>query len=659
MKRVKFFVLTFVVLMFAASSIISTQRHTQVTDLLSLSMKTVGWAASELELEMLKFMQALKRTALNDMKAEDLQLRFELLWSRVEVLSVGEETREFRSQLGAMELLLNIKQRLVELEPEVLSLKMGAQSAIRIIQELKPLQTQVREFNVKSFSGDSAWGNQKRVYSLQNDANTFLLGLLLSGSILVLLVIRESTINRKQALRDSLTGLANRHFFQNNLEKTIVRSRRNNSRAAVHMIDMNGFKEVNDRLGHAVGDALLQEVASRLSQSVCLSDIVARLGGDEFGIIQKNITSSDECIQLAQHIHEQINGEINVHGYRIYPNVSIGISIFPDDAEHPDKLLNNADTAMYCAKKDDDAYYRLFEQEMNDSVLRYRILAESLQAALYNDQIQLVYQPIICLKTKRIVLVEALLRWHHEQYGYISPLEVVSIAEEAGLAEKLNELVLLKACSQNMTWRKAGLPRIQVSVNISPAMYTRYDLVAMVSSVLSKTGLPADQLVIEVTEDTTMQDIEGSPGILLKLRRLGVELALDDFGTGYSSLSHLKKMPFQKLKIDKVFIQELNNPPKDMSFIRTIINLAHGLGMQVVAEGIEVIENYEDLYLEGCEYGQGYLFYKPAPSNEIECILQESLRSIEHICSDVVIPSCSTGVEVAISTAKIIYHPKK
>ncbi|QUM84665.1 bifunctional diguanylate cyclase/phosphodiesterase [Moritella sp. 28] len=635
MKRIKLFVLIFVVLMFAVSSVISTQRYTQVTDILTHSMKTVGWTASELELEMLKFMQALRRTALNDMSAEDLHLRFELLWSRVGVLSVGEETRDFRSQPGAIELLRNIKQRLVEIESEVLNLKMGNQNAIRIVQELKPLQTRVREFNVNSFSGDRAWAGLKYVHSLHNDANIFLLGLLLSGCILVLLLIRESAVNRKQALHDSLTGLANRHFFQRDLKKTITHAQRNNSRAAVHMIDMNGFKEVNDRLGHAVGDALLQEISSRLAQSVCSSDVVARLGGDEFGIIQKHITSSDECVRLAQHIHEQINCEINIHGYRVYPNVSIGISVFPDDAEHPDKLLNNADTAMYFSKKDADVCYRLFEQQMNDSVLRYRVLAESLQVALLHDQLQLVYQPIVCLKTKKIVLVEALLRWHHEQYGYISPPEVVSIAEKAGLAEKLNEWVLLKACSQNMLWRKACLPWIQVSVNISPAMYTRYDLVAIVSRTLSATGLPADQLVIEITEDTTMQDIESSPGILHKLRHLGVELALDDFGTGYSSLSHLKNMPFQKLKIDKVFIQELSNLPKDMSFIRTIINLAHGLGMKVVAEGIELIENYEDLYLEGCEYGQGYLFYKPVPSNEIEDILQENLSPIYFSSQDI------------------------
>ncbi|SGZ03774.1 Sensory box/GGDEF family protein [Moritella viscosa] len=628
MKRVKILILTFVVLMFAVSSVISTQRNTQVTDILTHSMKTVGWTASELELEMLKFIQALRRTALNDMGAEDLQLRFELLWSRIGVLSVGEETREFRSQPGAIELLRNIKQRLVEIESEVLNLKMGEQNAIRIAQELKPLQTQVREFNIRSFSGDRAWAGLKHVYSLQNDANIFLFGLLLSGSILIFLVIRESAVNRKQALHDSLTGLANRHFFQYALEKTITNSQRNNSRAAVHMIDMNGFKEVNDRLGHAVGDALLQEVASRLAQSVCSSDVVARLGGDEFGIIQKHITNSDECVQLAQHIHKQINCEINVHGYRIYPNVSIGISVFPDDAEYPDKLLNNADTAMYFSKKDADVCYRLFEQQMNDSVLRYSILAESLQAALRHDQVQLVYQPIVCLKTKKIMLVEALLRWHHDQYGHIPPLEIVSIAEESGLAEKLNEWVLRKACSQNMVWREAGLPLIQVSVNISPAMYTRYDLVAIVSRTLSVTGLPADQLVIEVTEDTTMQDIESSPDILQKLRRLGVELALDDFGTGYSSLCLLKKMPFQKLKIDKVFIQELSHLPKNISFIRTIINLAHGLGMQVVAEGVETTENHEELYLEGCEYGQGYLFYKPVPSNEIACILQDNFSSI-------------------------------
>lgn len=268
---------------------------------------------------------------------------------------------------------------------------------------------------------------------------------------------------------------------------------------------------------------------------------------------------------------------------------------------------------------------------MNDRASRQRTLAKDLQTALNHEQLQLVYQPIICLKTKQITLVEALLRWHHEQYGYVPPPEVISIAEQAGLAEQLNEWVLLKACSQNILWKNLGLPQIQVSVNISPAMYTRYDLVTMVSNVLFKTGMAANQLVIEVTEDTTMQDIECSPDILKKLRDLGVELALDDFGTGYSSLSHLKKMPFQKLKIDKIFIQELNNASRDISFIRTIIDLAHGLGMQVVAEGIETLEDYEDLFQEGCEYGQGYLFYKPISSHEIEKVLQENLIHISPI----------------------------
>lgn len=624
MKRVKIFVLIFVVLMFALSSIVSSQRHYQVTNLLSLSMKTVGWSASELELELLKFMQALRRTALNDLRSEDLQLRFELLWSRIEILSVGEEARQFRNQPGARELLLNLKMRLVKLEPQVLGLKMGDQSAINILQELKPFQTYVRDFNVKSFSGNRAWANLKQIYSLQYEASMYLLGLLLSGGILVLLVIRESTVNRKQALHDGLTGLPNRNFFQKNLNQAITRSRNNSFRVAVHVIDMNGFKEVNDQLGHAAGDTLLQEVASRLEQSVRLSDTVARLGGDEFAIIQERIASPDECVHLALRVIDLVNDEIKIYGHRISPEVSIGISIFPDDADQPDKLLINADAAMYCAKKDYSSNYRLFEQEMHDKALRRRVLSEDLQTALQQDQLQQVYQPIICLKTKRIVLVEALLRWHHTLYGYISPPEVVAIAEEGGLAEQLNEWVLQKACLQNMAWRNAGLPRIQVSVNISPTMFTRHDLVDMVSRVLTKTGLPADQLVIEITEDTSMQHIETLPKTLHKLRNLGVELALDDFGTGYSSLSHLKKMPFQKLKIDKVFIQELNNPPVDMSFIRTIIALAHGLGMQVVAEGVELFATFQALCLEGCEYGQGYLFYKPAPSNKIECMLQQS-----------------------------------
>lgn len=616
MKRFKLLVLTGVVLLFAFSSVISSQRHSQMTNLLSLSMKTVSWSAAELEMELIKLKHAFRRVALSDLPAEQARLRFEIFWSRVEVLAVGEEARDFRSHPGVELLLQNLEKSLTRMEPQVMALTDGDAGAAKLLRQLEPMEQQIRRLNVQSFSGDRALFSLKRVFDLQYEANIYLLGLLISGAILVILVIRESQNNRRQAMHDSLTNLPNRNLFQKRLELAISKGRRKQLRVAVYMMDMNGFKEINDQLGHAAGDQLLREVAARLKNSIGEGEMVARLGGDEFGILQQSVAGPDEALVFARQLAAEINTPVSIMGQRISPRLSIGISLFPGDALQPDKLLNNADTAMYAAKND-DVCCRLFEQEMENRALRQRILAEDLARAIAQDQLQQLYQPIVSMKSRRVILVEALLRWRHPVYGEVSPLEVVSVAEQSGLAESLNFWVMTRACRQNMAWRAEGLVPPQVSVNISPMMYSRYDLVAMVERVLDETGLPADQLVIEVTEDTTMQDIESSPQILSRLRALGVELALDDFGTGHSSLSHLKQMPFQKLKIDKSFVRELESDPRDIELIKAIIQMAHGLGMQVVAEGIEEYSSYRQLCLQGCEYAQGYLLYKPLPSHEI------------------------------------------
>ncbi|UXI03305.1 putative bifunctional diguanylate cyclase/phosphodiesterase [Photobacterium sp. TY1-4] len=624
MRKVKILLVACMVLLFAISSVVSTQRQHQVSGLISLSIKTIGWSSSELEMETLKFMQALRRIALNDLSQEEVSLRFDLLWSRIDVLAAGEESRPFRNQPGATKLLQRFKRHLMAIEPEVFALKPGDQAARRLEQALIPFQQQVRNLNVQNAAGDKSWRDLQQISSLQHEANLFLLGLLLSGSILIFLLIRESTTNLKQALHDSLTGLANRHAFHLKLEQAIAAGHKHHTGIAALMLDMDGFKHVNDQLGHAVGDQLLQAIAALLKTTASSGNTVARLGGDEFGILLDQNATPASCRKLASQLNTALKQGITIQGHRLYPQLSIGSSFFPEDAMQPDILMRHADLAMHYAKHDPKTGYRRFEQPMEDKRQRFHTLAEDLVAALANNELQQRYQPIVCLKTQRIALVESLLRWHHAQYGDISPTEIVTVAERAGLAEQLNAWVLTTACAQSVAWRKSGLPAIRMSVNISPAMYTRYDLAGMLTRVLSQTGLPADQLVLEITEDTTMQDIDSSPQILSQLHHLGVELALDDFGTGYSSLSHLKSMPFQKLKIDKSFIQACSPTAHQAnSFLRTIIRLGQSLGMAVVAEGIETKAQYEHLVDEGCQFGQGFWFHRPMTGDELAAILRE------------------------------------
>lgn len=626
MRKVKLLMLACVVLLFAISSVVSTQRNHQVSGLISQSIKTISWSSSELEMETLKFMQALRRLALNDLSQDELLLRFDLLWSRIDVLATGEESRPFRDHPGAVALLQRFKRHLVAIEPEVLNLMPGDQAAIALEQALTPLQQQVRLLNVQTAAGEKSWRELRQISGLQGEANLYLLGLLLSGSILIFLLIRESTTNLKQALRDSLTGLPNRSAFYQKLAQALANGHKHHTRVGTLMLDMDDFKEVNDQLGHTTGDLLLQAVAHQLSTIFGPGSTVARLGGDEFGVIIEGDPTPASCRKLAHQVNDALHQGLTVQGHRLYPRLSLGISFFPEDATQPNTLMRNADLAMYDAKHDPKTNFCLFEQPMADKRQRYHTLAEDLVLALANNQLKQLYQPIVCLRSRRIVLVESLLRWHHAQYGNISPLEIISVAERAGLAEQLNAWVLTTACAQNMAWRNAGLPGIKTSVNISPAMYTRYDLAGMLTHALAQTGLPADQLVLEITEDTTMQDIDSSPQILSKLRRLGVELALDDFGTGYSSLSHLKSMPFQKIKIDKSFIQACTPAsPQAHSFLHTIIRLGQSLGMEVVAEGIETETQYQHLLAEGCQYGQGFWFHHPMSGDELGGMLQQSL----------------------------------
>lgn len=624
--------LVLVVVIFAVSSGLSFFRHAETSKMLEVTLKTGAWAASELEKDLLKLVHSLELFQFGQSTPEELELRYELFWSRLNVLKTGDETSEIRQLEGAAELLINLERTLRVKEQSISKIVDGdSQAAAELIQELKQLVIPVRQLSVFSFNGKDRILKLQLAKKLQYEFGVSLIGLLVSGLLLVIMLLQQSARNREQALHDSLTGLPNRKFFKEQLKLFEARCARTEGKLAVHIIDLNDFKNINDTLGHTAGDKLLVEIANRLRSCVRQHDVVARIGGDEFAVIQEGPLEGlqerahdiDIFGKLASRICEQIAKPLVVENNQVYPSTSIGISVYPNDTVLVDQLMINADIAMYRAKKEKGLGYRFFEPEMNAVIQRRKGLSDDLRRALEDDHLMLFYQPIVDLESGLIDGVEALLRWQHESYGYISPLEIVSVAEQFALAEELNSWVLRRACQQSQHWVDQGFSRIVMNVNISPAMYILHDLAATVEATLRETGMPADLLVLEVTEDTTMQDIESSPDIIKRLCKLGVSLALDDFGTGYSSLSHLRKLPFQKLKIDKSFIQDLNNRPKDLRFIKTIISLAKTLNLQVVAEGIELEENLHDLLAEGCRYGQGYLFSRPVPAEEIAQLLQQ------------------------------------
>jgi|GEM_PF-324824 len=616
----KWLAMVVVVLLFTVSSVMSYLQHTETSRLVSAAVKTGAWAASELESELLKFENTLVMVGLNEKKTDDLVLRFDLLWSRLEVLSTGRETAGVRALEGAAPLLQGLNTLVRDIEEKVISLQAGDKAAtVELVERLAPFKREVREFNVRAFVGSEARTKVIKSFEERESLSISMFGLLGSGAILIILLMRESARNRLQSLNDPLTDLPNRKAFQEALSLAALDSGR--KQIAILVIDLDNFKEVNDTHGHDSGDLLLQATAMRLKNSISVGDTVARLGGDEFAIIQHDVVEAEDAARLARRICEQLGQPLTLNNQVIYPSASIGVSVYPEDASKLNQVMVNADMAMYRSKQDRGISYRMYEPEMNASLQRAKRLAEDLRGALRNNELILNYQPIVRFKDRSIESVEALLRWHHPEYGYVPPPEIVSVAEQSGQARELNEWVIRQSCLQYRAWSKRGLPPIKVAVNISPAMYTQHDIVESLTRIIGQTRMDASKLVIEVTEDTTMRDIDTSPDTMLQMKELGVTIALDDFGTGYSSLSHLKCLPIDKLKIDRSFVQDLNNLPKDMRFIRSIISLADSLGIDLVAEGIEFESNLIDLRHEGCKLGQGYLFSKAVSSGEIEDML--------------------------------------
>jgi diguanylate cyclase (GGDEF)-like protein len=414
------------------------------------------------------------------------------------------------------------------------------------------------------------------------------------------------------ASHDPLTSLSNRTRFRERVEQALATAGKDES-FAVCCLDIDGFKNVNDTLGHPIGDMLLVAVAERLSACVSKKDAVARLGGDEFAILQMASSQPGEAIELAQRILSAIGEPYSVEGHRIVINTSIGITIAPTDGTHHDDLLKNADIALYRAKIDGRGAYRLFEAEMDVRLQERRLLEIELQIALACDQFEVFFQPIVDVTSKGIVAYEALLRWNHPSRGMISPATIIPLAEETGLIVPIGEWVWRQACLEAATWPD----HIHVAVNLSPVQFNRGALVETVAQALTASGLSGSRLALEITEGVLLKNGESTYAILRQLRALGVRIAMDDFGAGYSSLGYLRSFPFNQIKIDRSFVQDLGKTSQAAAIIRAIVGLGAALEMTVIAEGVETSEQFSIIQSEGCAEAQGYFFAMPKSAKDI------------------------------------------
>ncbi|SNS13801.1 PAS domain S-box-containing protein/diguanylate cyclase (GGDEF) domain-containing protein [Noviherbaspirillum humi] len=426
---------------------------------------------------------------------------------------------------------------------------------------------------------------------------------------------------RHQATHDALTGLPNRNLMHDRLQQAILHASRAGSLAAVAFIDLDQFKFINDSLGHPAGDMLLKIVASRLTSCMRASDTVARQGGDEFVLVLHNHPSEASITDTVQRLLEAVAAPWSANGIELHVTCSIGISIYPNDGLDAETLLRNADAAMYRAKELGRNNFAFFSAEMSVNATERLGMLSRLRNALQRNEFLLHYQPKVCLKTGRLVGAEALLRWHNGSHGPIPPGRFIPLAEESGLIVEIGEWVLRSACRQAVAWQRAGAPPLPIAVNLSPRQLLRDDLLDVVEQALRDTGLDPACLELEITETVIMRDVEKSLHTLHRLKQLGIGIAIDDFGTGYSSLNYLKRLPVDKLKIDRSFVSDITTDPDDAAITRAVISLAHILNLKVVAEGVETEAQHRFLLENGCDEVQGYYFGKPMAHQDFAALL--------------------------------------
>ncbi len=423
------------------------------------------------------------------------------------------------------------------------------------------------------------------------------------------------------AYHDALTGLPNRPLFIDRLIVALAQADRSGQNLAVLFLDLDRFKDINDSLGHSVGDALLKAVADRVRRCVREGDTVARLGGDEFTLLIPKVEGVEDAAKVAQKVIETLKIPFMIADRELFVTTSIGMSLYPADGLDPETLLRNADTAMYRAKEQGRDNYQLYAPAMNARALERLALENMLRRALLQNELVLHYQPLIDLRARSVAGVEALIRWQHPELGLLSPAHFISVAEVSGLIIPIGQWVLRTACKQIRTWQKRTGHNVSISVNLSARQFQQPDLVEEIRAALDETGIKPSSLELEITESNAMQNAENTIRLLKELKALGVRIAMDDFGTGYSSLNYLKRFPIDTLKLDKMFVQDIATDKSDAAIVSAVILMAHSLELKVVAEGVETEEQLAFLEAQHCDRIQGYLFSAPLTPDELEAYL--------------------------------------
>ena len=435
------------------------------------------------------------------------------------------------------------------------------------------------------------------------------------------------------ALHDSLTGLPNRTLLVQRIEFTIIHAKHNPGyQYALLFIDLDRFKVINDSLGHLIGDRLLVAVSKLLSECVRENDLVARLGGDEFVILLDGIKNLQDATTIGDRIQQKLRLPFQLQGQSIFTSASIGIVFSSIEYDNADELMRNADIAMYRAKDDGKARYTIFDQKMYDETLKLVELENNLRLALDRDQLALHYQPIVSLDNSNLVGFEALIRWQHPHKGFISPVEFVPIAEDTGLIIDIGEWLLREACQQLQIWQQkfAHIPQVsslKMSINLASQQLQESRFIEKLDRILLETGLSGNCLRLEITESVLIEPGGSIQSILRQIRERNIKLSIDDFGTGYSSLSYLRRFPIDNLKIDRSFIEQMNVDSENFEIVRLIITLAKTLGMDTISEGIETLQQLNQLKALGCEFGQGYFFSRPLSCEAVELMLTEYPQS--------------------------------
>jgi diguanylate cyclase (GGDEF)-like protein len=427
------------------------------------------------------------------------------------------------------------------------------------------------------------------------------------------------------AYHDVLTDLPNRILFEDRLTQALILAERNRQTLGVLFLSLDRFKKIHDTLGRAIGDRLLQKVAERLRSSAHRGEPVARFEGDEFALLLTQIggTEGEDVGAVIFQINEALKLPFIIDEHELFITVSIGISLYPDDGADAPTLLKNADAALYRAKEQGGDNYQFYTADMNAKAMKRLTLENSLRRALERNEFEVYYQPVLDTNTRKIVGMEALLRWHHPELGLVQPIEFIPLAEDTGMIVPIGEWVLRTACAQSKSWQEAGFAPLALAVNLSARQFQQQNLTEVIVLILQETGLNPHDLGLELTESSIMKNAESAVRTLGELKALGVKIVIDDFGTGYSSLGYLKRLPIDTLKIDRSFVRDVTTDADDAALVMAIITLAHNLRLKVIAEGVETEEQRRFLHLLRCDEWQGYLFSKPLPGEAFaELLLQ-------------------------------------